>query len=224
MKKISISIFVSFFIGLSLLAIGVILAIKSDYGITVSTSTPYVLSLKFTDISLGTFNYIVQGFVFILLMIVMKKFCIKYFFAFITSIIFGYFLDFFNFLMKNITIFSHMYRVSLFIVSIVTISLGLVFLIKSNIPLMPFDLFVKQVSIKYNINLGKFKIGFDLTLLTIAISLSFLFFGKLEGIGIGTVLSALTIGLCIDKIMKIVDKFFIIKYKKDNSLLSKILS
>lgn len=51
---------------------------------------------------------------------------------------------------------------------------------------------------------GTMKVYFDVTLIVIAVVLSFLFFGKLNGIGIGTVISALTVG----KFVNIVERHF----------------
>ena len=58
---------------------------------------------------------------------------------------------------------------------------------------------ISQVSGK---RFGTVKVYFDVTLIVIAVALSFLFFGKLNGIGVGTVVSALTVG----KFVNIIDR------------------
>lgn len=82
-----------FIIGMCSLSIGVIFTIKSNLGISVSSSLPYVLSLRFQNITLGTWNYIVQGIVFILLVVIMKKITVNYIMSFFISYLFGWAVD-----------------------------------------------------------------------------------------------------------------------------------
>jgi uncharacterized protein len=213
LTKIKINPFISFAAGLALLSFGVVLVVKANYGVTVVISAAYVLSQKFTVLSFGKINYIVQGVVFIIMIIVMNKINAKYFLSFLASVIFGYAIDLFTYLLLNFSVTSHYLRIMLFAFSIVIISLGLVFFLKSKLPIMPFDLFVREVSTKYNIKIEKFKTAFDIILLMIATTLSFIFFGRLNGIHIGTLVSALTIGSCIDFFIKVFDKYFYVDIK-----------
>ena len=60
---------------------------------------------------------------------------------------------------------------------------------------------ISQVSRK---RFGTIKVYFDVTLIVIAVVLSLVFFGELNGIGVGTVVSALTVG----KFVNIIDRHF----------------
>ncbi len=201
---------ISFVLGLLLLSFGIILAVKANYGVTVATSPSYVLSQRFLTVSFGVFNYSVQGIVFLLTIIVLRKFDARYLMSFGTSVVFGYTIDFFAYVMKDVNLTGHMLRGSFFVISIVTISAGLVFFYRSQLPILPFDVFVREVSAKLGIKLSRFKLGFDIVMCSVAVILSLVFFGELRGISIGTLISALTIGPTIGILMNWFDKVFVI--------------
>lgn len=209
-KKIEINKFFTYFLGLILLAFGVVFTVKANYGVTVAASIAYVFSQKIKIISFGTFSYIVQGIVFLLMIANMRKINLKYILAFLTSVISGYSIDGVTYLLGNLSINTHILRIIVFILSVVLISMGLVLLIKSKLPILPFDMFVMELSLKYNIKLGKFKRAFDIICFLIAAVFSFIFFGKLNGLHLGTILSALAIGPCIDLFISIFDRYLFV--------------
>jgi uncharacterized membrane protein YczE len=168
------------------------------------------LSQRFAVPSFGVFNYLVQGFVFLLTIVVLRKFEARFILSFGTSVVFGYTIDFFAFLMKEVSLSGHLIRVIFFAVSIVVISVGLVFFYRSQLPILPFDVFVREVSGKYGVKISRFKLGFDIVMCTIAVALSLAFFGGLRGISIGTLVSALTIGPTIGVLMGWFDKIFMV--------------
>lgn len=198
MEKININRYIAYSMGLILVALGTILGIKSDLGVSVATAPAYVLNAQYSAISFGTFNYIVQGFVLILFFALMKSIKLRYFLTFVTSVIFGFVLDFTDILLQAVTVDLWYLKLFYFVISIVLIAGGLVFFIRSGLPIMPFDIFVSEISQKYNIQLGRFKMSFDLTTLALAVVLSFAYFGLLNGIYIGTVISAFAIGPVMD--------------------------
>ncbi|HPW00503.1 MAG TPA: DUF6198 family protein, partial [Oscillospiraceae bacterium] len=55
----------------------------------------------------------------------------------------------------------------------------------------------RMVSAHFGKDINKFKVAYDCTSLAVSIGLSFLFFGKLNGIGIGTVIAAVLNGRII---------------------------
>ncbi|WDV46793.1 DUF6198 family protein [Clostridiaceae bacterium M8S5] len=207
MKRIKLNKYISYILGLILLSFGIVLAAKSNYGITVSTSPSYVVSLKTDIVSFGTFNYLIQGVVLILMIAVLREFRVIFLLSFLTSILLGYSIDLFTYLLNDFVAISHMIRICCFIFSILIVGLGLVFFIKSKQPILPFDMFVREVSNKYNIGIGKFKTCFDLCILLTSVVLSIVFFRELRGVNIGTLVSAVTIGATVDMFMKLFNKY-----------------
>ena len=71
-----------------------------------------------------------------------------------------------------------------------------------------YELLVKEVAQKWNKPFGKIKIAYDIFSLVLAVVMSICFFGwwPLEGIGIGTVVSALVNGWLIATFSKLLNK------------------
>ncbi|MDK2865755.1 MAG: uncharacterized protein PWP51_191 [Clostridiales bacterium] len=205
-QKISVHQWVAFLWGIILLSLGVVVAVKANYGVTVATSPAYVLSLHFSDISLGTFNYMIQGVVFILMILMLRTLKWKHVFSFITNVLFGYCIDLFVLMLQHMTFETHVQRVIGFISSILLIGFALAFFIRSEMPMLPFDMFVRELSAKIEKRIGIVKTAFDLTLALCSLIMSLLFFGGVRGIYFGTLLSALTIGTAIDMALHILDK------------------
>ena len=71
-----------------------------------------------------------------------------------------------------------------------------------------YDFFVKAVSSRYGIKISVLKTIVDLSCLTASIVMTFVFFGRMEGIGWGTLVMAVINGTIIGFFSKILDKFF----------------
>ena len=202
MKKIKVYNLFIFLLGLTCLSMGIVLVIKSNLGVSVATSPPYILSLYFTKISFGQWNYIAHGLVLLLLVIIVRKLTVKYLMSFLVAFLFGLFIDFFNLILISLIANTLVERILLFILGSIIISIGVAGFMKSNYPILPFDCFVKEITQTKNIKYSKFKTGFDLTCFTTSLVLSLLFFQKIKGIGLGTFISAIalgtTIGFCLD--------------------------
>lgn len=205
MKKIGVYNLLIFLAGLTFLSLGVVLVIKSNLGVSVATSPPYVLSIYFTNISFGQWNYIAHGFVLLLLVLVVRKLTVKYLMSFIVSFLFGVALDLFNLIFEQVHAPSIIGRVGLFALGSVAISIGIASFIKSNYPILPFDTFVKEICNIKGIRLSKFKTGFDLSCFTISATLSLILFKEIKGIHVGTFVSAVILGTMIGRCIKIMN-------------------
>ncbi|WP_350343369.1 DUF6198 family protein [Proteinivorax tanatarense] len=207
MNKLKVNNLFIFTLGLVCLSLGVVLVIKSDLGVSVATSLPYVISLQFTAISFGMWNYIIHGLVLALLVIIVKRLTVKYLMSFIVAFLFGTAIDIFTFLLEPINAESFVNRLALFILGSIVISIGVASFIKSNYPILPFDTFVKEISLEKDITISKFKTGFDLTIFSLSFSFSLIFFRAIEGLHIGTLVSAVILGSMIGACLKILNKY-----------------
>jgi len=206
-KYVRISSLLSFVLGIVLLAFGVVLAVKANLGITVSTSLPYVFSLRFDHITLGTFNYVIQGLVFFLMVLMMRSLQWQHVLCFVTNVIFGYTIDLFGLIMRPLVFETLASRTIGFGLSVVVIGFALAFFINSGMPMLPFDMFVRELAKRINKRIGLVKTIFDLTLAAMSLVMSVIFFSGLRGIHIGTLISALTIGSMIDIALVFLDKY-----------------
>lgn len=192
-----------------MLSLGVILIIKSNFGVSVATSSAYVYSLGFKNISFGQWNYISQGSVFLFTIAVLKKLKVKYIFSFVVAYLFGETVDIVGYMTSNIQGDTLNLRVLLYALGTASIVFGIGALIRSQFPILPFDTFVKEFSKEKNIDIGKVKSCFDSGMLIISIVSSFIIFRRLVGINIGTLISALVTGPLLRQFLKIWDRFVV---------------
>ena len=193
LKRYMLFIFCLFFIGL-----GIAMAKHSDLGISPISSVANVLSLQWKFLSLG--NWLTaMNCVFILLqvLILRKKFKPVQLLQLPLSFVFGYFTDLGLLLVKAIP--NHAYVIQLLIQlgGIVVLGFGISLGVIANVMLNSPEAFVKAVADTTKKEFGFLKVALDVTMVVIALTLSLIFFGKIEGIREGTVITALLVGLCV---------------------------
>lgn len=172
---------------------GVVLMLYSGSGISAISSVPYAFSEVFPVLSLGTWTYIFQGLLVLSLMILRKKFVPSYLFSFVVGFIFGKLLDFHE-LWIGVLPVSIPWRIVYFIASYLLISLGIALSNRCHLPIVPTDLFPRELSDITHIRYPKIKISFDVICLAVTACLTFFFLHHIKGLGIGTILAAFTMG------------------------------
>ncbi len=207
MKRIRINGEFALFIGLLLLAAGIVFTIKADFGMTVVQSPVYILSVAAPKFSIGVWNYIVQGGLFIVMLLIIRRFKVSYVFSFITGIVYGLILDLFTWLFRGVSAHSMIDSIIFYILSIITVSIAVALFFCSKAPLMPYDIFVREVASAKKINLTKFKWLFDISFVSFAVVLSLLLTGSVIGIGIGTLISALLVSPIMSLIIRFFDRY-----------------
>jgi len=179
--------------GVTILSMGITLMIKSDFGITPVASLPFVLSKIITLISFGTWNYLLQILSIILLVILTRNMKSGYYLSFFIVIGFGYMLDLFDYLSVYLPVTLPL-QVIYYILGLLGVAYGVGMLIKSCMPILPFDAFVRDISSHFNLSVKTVKTSFDLTCVILAIVFGMVFLGNIEGIGLGTLICALLTG------------------------------
>lgn len=201
-------------------SLGVVLMLYSGAGISAISSVPYAFSEVLPALTLGTWTYIFQGLLVLTLMIMRKKFVPSYLFSFVVGFVFGKLLDlhemWINTLPDNIIM-----RVIYFIISYVLICIGIALSNRCGLPIVPTDLFPRELSDITGVKYSKIKIGFDITCLAVTAGLTFFCLGRIMGLGIGTVLAAFTMGKGIGFAGELIDRKFVFEsfmtLKKDKA-------
>ena len=186
---------------------GVVLMLDSGAGISAISSVPYAFSESFPALTLGTWTYIFQGILVAALMILRKKFVPTYLFSFVVGFVFSQFLDLFE-LYINLLPTDFSWRVLYFVISYVLICIGIALSNRCGLPIIPTDLFPRELAEIIKVAYAKIKITFDVTCLAITAGLTFLLLGYVDGLGIGTVLAAFTMGKGIAFAGKYLDEHF----------------
>ena len=185
----------------------VVLMLRSGSGISAISSVPYAFSLVFPALTLGTWTYIFQGILVAALMILRKKFVPTYLFSFVVGFAFSKMLDVYKTALAGLTM-GIGYQIVYFIVSYLVICLGIALSNRCGLPIIPTDLFPREMADILKVPYSRVKITFDVTCLAVTAGLTFCFLGHIKGLGIGTILAAFTMGKVIGMIGNILDKRF----------------
>ena len=195
-------------------SLGVVLMLYSGSGISAISSVPYAFSEVFNKISLGTWTYIFQGLLVLSLMIMRKKFVAPYLFSFVVGFAFSEMLDVHE-MWIGVLPTAIGYRVLYFIISYLLLCIGIAFSNRCGLPIIPTDLFPRELAQITGISYPKIKISYDVICLLTTAILTFLFLGQIRGLGIGTIMAAFTMGKSIGMIGNILDRHFRFATAKD---------
>lgn len=213
-KKITCPSEVVYFAAIALLSLAVAILTAANFGVSMIVAPAYLFSLKTGVLTFGQSEYVIQAVLFIVFCIAMKGFKPIYLSSFVTCLLYGAVLD----LWRKIPLFNPdvtapgsmvmWQRIIMFVVGVLLTSLSVALFFKTYLYPQVYDFFVKGVSGKYNIKLSKFKTCFDLTCLAVSVIMTFAFFGKITGIGWGTLVMALINGSLIGMFDKLYDRIF----------------
>ncbi len=177
-------------------AFGVVLMLYSGAGISAISSVPYAFSLVLPRLSLGTWTYLFQGLLILSLMVMRKKFVPTYLFSFVVGFLFGELLDVHE-LWIGVLPKGLVWQVGYFVVSYLLISFGIALSNRCRLPIIPTDLFPREVHAITGVTYPKVKITFDVTCLAVTAGLTFFGLGRVAGLGVGTVVAAFTMGKAV---------------------------
>lgn len=189
-------------------AFGVVLMLYSGAGISAISSVPYAFSEVLPFFSLGTWTYLFQAALILSLMVLRRRFVLSYLLSFVVGFVFSEFLDLHE-LWISVLPTGIAWRVAYFVLSYVLISLGIALSNRCGLPIVPTDLFPRELAQITKISYPKIKISFDALCLVVTGGMTFLFLDHLEGLGIGTVLAALTMGKAIGILGTWLDRHFV---------------
>ena len=190
-----------FVIGLYFLAAGIVLIIRSALGTTPISSVNYVLSLN-CSLSLGTCTFIIN-----MLLIIgqfwlirnnkSKRDIIEILLQLPFSFIFSAFIDLNMLLTSGVHPSNYGMSIALLLVGCLVQSIGVVLEIKPHVAMMSAEGFVKYASRSCNKEFGKFKVYFDVTLVTSAVILSLILSQRVEGVREGSIIAACITGYLV---------------------------
>lgn len=186
-------------------SMGVLLMLQSGSGISAISSVPYAFSEAFPKLSLGTWTYIFQGLLVITLMVLKKRFVPSYLFSFVAGFLFGEMMDVNELWITKLPL-SILLRIFYFVLSYIIICFGIALSNRCKLPIIPTDLFPRDLSEIINKPYARVKIAFDVTCLFVTACLTYFALGKILGLGVGTVVAAFTMGKGVAIAGSLIDK------------------
>ena len=185
-----------FVIGLYFLAAGIVLIIRSALGTTPISSINYVLSLN-SPLSLGTCTFIINMVLILGQFWLIRKNIIEILLQLPFSFIFSAFIDFNMMLTSELHPANYGMSIALLLTGCIVQSIGVVLELKPRVAMMSAEAFVKYASRHYNKEFGKFKVYFDITLVTLAVILSLLLTQGIQGVREGSLIAACITGYIV---------------------------
>lgn len=186
-------------------SLGVVLMLHSGSGISAISSVPYAFSEVFTKFSLGTWTYIFQGALVLSLMIMRKKFVPAYLFSFVVGFAFSEMLNVHKTWVDTLPA-SIGERILYFVISYILLCIGIALSNRCGLPIIPTDLFPRELSDITSVRYSRIKVSFDVICLAVTAVMTVFFLGHLDGLGIGTIMAAFTMGKVIGWIGEWMDR------------------
>lgn len=198
MSKYTFRRYLLFVASLFINAFGIAFITKALLGTSPITSVTYVLSL-FTPFTMGIWTILLN-----LLFVVLEPFLMTrrelredlrmYLLQIPIAFCFGLFIDFSMFMLFWLEPSAYVMQVTVLLIGCIILALGIALEVKANAAMMAGEYFVKTITRRFHGEFGYVKLGFDITLLTIACILSLVFLSDIQGVREGTVVSALLVG------------------------------
>lgn len=168
---------------------------KRSLGTSQISSVPYVLSLRFPSVSFGMTTFFVNLlFILIQAVLLKKNFQPVQFLQVAVNVLFSVLIDVSMTLLSFFQPEAFGLRIVSLLAGCVILAVGISIEVAPDVLVVPGEGAVRAISQTTGLKFGSVKVYFDVSLIVIASALSFLFFGRLNGVGLGTVISALTVG------------------------------
>lgn len=225
MKKIKHSSELLWLFGIFFVALGVAICSKADLGVSMIAAPTFIvheaIAHLWSGFSLGVTEYLLQGVILILLCLVIRRFRFRYLFAFAVAVIYGYVLNFFVWLLGDISFDAVWLRWIMLLVGNCITAFGVACFFRTYMPLQVHELFVAELVDRFRLPLNKTKAIFDVSLLAASILLALTLFGDVtsfdwstigrasfHSLGLGTLVTTAMNSPIIALMGKLIDRYF----------------
>lgn len=187
--------------GILINSFGIVLITKGALGTSQISSIPYVLSLQLPSISFGMFSFI-MNMVYIVLqaLLLRRQFKPIQLLQIVVNVVFSASIDVFMAMLSFYAPQQLFTRVLSAVAGCIVLAFGISVEVAPDLIMVPGEGVVAAISKVSGRRFGSVKVVFDVTLILIAALLSWLFFGNIVGVGVGTLLSAVSVGQFVNLI------------------------
>ena len=201
-----------------ILSFAVAMVASANFGVSMVVAPAYILSLRVDALTFGQSEYIVQALLFLVLCLLLRQVRLTFFFSFFTCLVYGAVLDLwrlviplFNPAVTPPGSMAFPLRCLLFGGGMILTAFSVALFYRTYLYPQVYDFFVKAVCERFPFDRTKFKICFDAGCLLVAVVLTLVFFGRFNGIGVGTLITALLNGFVIGLFSKLLNKIAVIR-------------
>ena len=190
--------YICFLVGVLINSFGIALITKAALGTSPISSVPYVLSLRFAP-TLGELTFVMNLF-FIAAQIVLlrRNFQRIQLLQIVVNIVFSWFID----VSMDLLGWFHPQGLPVQLLALVlgcaVLGFGISVEVAPDVLRVPGEGVVGALSAVTKVRFGSVKVCFDVLLVAISLTLSLIFFHRLNGLGFGTIASALMVGRLVN--------------------------
>ena len=225
MKRIGKASELLWIFGIMFVALGVAICSKADLGVSMVAAPAFVVQEAIAFLSpvltVGVTEYIIQGILLIIMCLVVGRWNWLYLLAFAVAVLYGYVLDFFLWMMQDVSLTAVWQRWVMLLVGDMVTAFGVASFFRTYMPLQVYELFVAELADRFQIPITKVKSAFDITLLVLSVVLAVTLFGDVasfdwstighasfHSIGLGTIVTTMINSPLIAGMGKLIDRFF----------------
>lgn len=203
----------AYILGIVILALGTALMEKANFGMSMVVAPAYLIHLKVSEFlpffSFGMSEYVFQAFLLIILSCIAGRVKKRYLLSFVTAFVYGLVLDVLMGLVARLPFDGILWQAVLYTAGLLICAIGVALLFHTYFPPEAYELFVKELSEKFHMTIGKTKTIYDCCSCVLGVILSLCFFGGFIGVRWGTILCALVNGWLIGRISHILESNFV---------------
>lgn len=202
---------VGYILAMFILASAVNMSILAGWGTPLGTSLFYVLNQWIPALSIGQWNWVMQAIWLVLLVAIVWQMHLRYLVSLVSGIVYGLALDVMRLVFSPIVLHTLTERIIYFSVGFLLLGVGLQIILRCGIPTVVYDLIVKEVYETRHIKIGVVKTVLDVSTLVLTGGIGLLIFGRLVGLGIGTVIIAFFTGAYVQLLNPLAEKILVFK-------------
>lgn len=196
--------------GIAVMGFGIVVITRASLGNSPISACPYVVNLAFSDISFGTIMLAWQCLLVAIQVIVLRKdFQVISLLQIPVSVFFGGCIDFSAVFLGELFPQTYMDSLAFLGMGILFLALGVTLTIISRTVMNCGEVVVQAIATKTHIRFGTLKVVFDVSYAVVALCLSYLLMGHLEGVREGTIICAVLTGFIVN--------LFILVYRKTHA-------
>jgi len=197
MKKTVFYSEIAYFAGLFLLAFGTGMTVFGNFGLSMVVAPAYILhvwlSRFWSWFTFGVGEYVLQGTILVFIWLALKGKKLTCLMSFLSAVLYGLILD------GSLALMAYISNV---------MWLRITRLFHSYLPPAAYELLVMVFADRYGKKLTVCKTVYDCMSLVVSVVLSFVLFGKILGVGVGTVICALLYGWLIGRFSLLWERVF----------------
>ncbi|MBM6941935.1 hypothetical protein H6A22_02365 [Collinsella intestinalis] len=187
-----------FVLGVSINSFAIALIAKSDLGVGAISCVAYVLA-EATGLSFGAFTFIVNMlFIVAQVALLRRDFRPIQFLQVVVNIVFSSLIDVSSALLTVLALPNVAAQAAALLIGCALLALGIAIEVAPNVILVPGEGIVRAINAVTQKPFGSCKAAFDTSLVVIALALSLLLLGRVAGVGVGTVVSAVIVGRIVN--------------------------